>query len=216
MTSDALEGVLSGGGINGRSFAARAADLGQPERALYRRILQHFIDGALSPLDAPCAGVVAPLIEADLVQTDDGGRLAVAYPFSAQPTRHRVTLDDGRDYRAMCAIDALGVPYMLDEHGEVQAQEPDGQRVVRVKVDPGGEPIWAPAEAVAVAAFSDGCCLAESACPHLNLFGSSDAATQYLDTHALQGSILTIHEAAAAGRWLFGDLLRSLPGTEDR
>lgn len=116
----------------------------------------------------------------------------------------------------MCAIDALGVPYMLDERGEVQAQEPDGQRVVRVRVDPGGEPTWAPVQAVAVAAFGEGCCLAQSACPHLNLVFSSDAATQYLDTHGLQVSILTIREAAAAGRWLFGDLLRSLPGTEDR
>jgi Alkylmercury lyase len=32
----------------------------------------------------------------------------------------------------MCAFDALGIPYMLNEHGEVQAQEPNSRRIVRV------------------------------------------------------------------------------------
>jgi hypothetical protein len=215
MIADSLVGVLSGSGINGRSFTARAADLAQPERALYRTILQHFIEGAPSPLGAPCASAVAPLIEADLIQTDSGGRLTVAYPFSAQPTRHRVTLHDGRSYHAMCAIDAIGIPYMLDERGEVQAQEPDGQRIVRVTIDPDGGRTWTPAQAVAVAALGDGCCLAESACPHINLFASPDAARRYLDTHALKGSVLSITDAAKAGRWLFGDLLHSLVDGHD-
>lgn len=211
-----LESVLSGGSINGQSIAVRAAGLPRPERALYRSILEGFIEGVPSPLDSTPGDAVAPLIEADLIQTDGDGRLTVAYPFSAQPTRHRVTLNDGRDYYAMCAIDALGIPYMLDERGEVQAQEPETHGIVRVTVDPDGDPTWTPAQAVAVAAFGDGCCLAQSACPHINLFASPDAATQYLDTHALQGTVLSITDAATAGRWLFGDLLHSLASIEAR
>jgi hypothetical protein len=45
---------------------------------------------------------------------------------------------------------------------------------------------------------------------HINLFASPAAATRYLDAHALQGSILSIGDAATAGRWLFGDVLLSL------
>jgi Alkylmercury lyase len=216
MTADALVGVLSESAINGRSFATRASDLAQPERASYLRILQHFIEGAPSPLRAPCASAVAALIQADLVRVDGGGRVAVAYPFSAQPTRHRVTLRDGRSYHAMCAIDALGIPYMLDHRGEVQAHEPDAHLIVHVTIDPDGQPTWTPAQAVALAAFSEGCCLAESACPHINLFTSTDAATRYRDTHELQGSVLSITDAAKAGRWLFGDLLHSLADAEVR
>lgn len=206
----ALENVLGSGPINGQSFAARATHLTRSERACYRRILRHFIAGGPSPLDSRPAEEVARLIEADLLQTDDDGRLTVAYPFSAQPTRHRVTLHDGRGYYAMCAIDALAIPHMLGQRGEVQAREPDGQRIVRVAVDPDGKPTWTPRQAVAVAAFGDGRCLAQSACPHINLFVSAAAASRYLDAHALQGNILSIADATTAGRWLFGDLLHSL------
>jgi len=73
-----------------------------------------------------------------------------------------------------------------------------------------GEPTWTPRKAIAVAAFGDGRCLAQSAWPHINLFASPAAATRYLDAHALHGSILSIADAATAGRWLFGDLLHSL------
>src|SRR5262245_61413182 len=37
-----------------------------------------------------------------------------AYPFSAVPTSHRVELGTQRSVYAMCAIDALGMPFMLD------------------------------------------------------------------------------------------------------
>jgi hypothetical protein len=214
MTAE-LEKVLSDGPINGQSFAARAGNLARAERTVYRRVLVSLIEGG-SPALGALPDAAARLIEADLVQADGNGRLTVAYPFSAQPTRHRVILHDGRGYHAMCAIDALGIPYMLDERGEVQAQEPDARRIVSVTIDPDGEPTWTPTQAVAVAAFADGCCLAESACPHINLFASSDAARRYLDAHTLQGSILSIIEAATAGRWLFGDLLGSLATAKAR
>ncbi len=99
---------------------------------------------------------------------------------------------------------------MLDERGEVRAQEPDSQQSVRVTVVPGGELTWSPAQAVAVTAFVEGCSLAQSACPHINLFASPAAAARHLDAHALQGSVLSITDATTAGRWLFGDLLHSL------
>lgn len=208
----ALESVLSDAPINGRSFAARTAGLTRSERGCYRRILGHFVAGGASPLNSPPAEEVARLIDADLLQADDDGRVTVAYPFSARPTRHRVTLHDGRGYYAMCAIDALGIPYMLDAPGEVQSHEPDAEQIVQVAVDPEGEPTWTPAQAVAVAAFGDGRCLAQSACPHINLFASPAAATRYLDAHALHGSILSIADATKAGRWLFGDLLTTPSG----
>jgi len=138
------------------------------------------------------------------------------YPFSARPTRHRVTPADGRGYYAMCAIDALGIPYMLGEAGEVQTQPPESQPTVRVTNDVDGHAAWTPVNAVAVAAFGDGRSLAQTACPHINLFASPRAAARYLDTHRVQGNILSITQAAEAGRWLFGDLLSSLPPTQTR
>jgi hypothetical protein len=199
-----------------RPFAIRAASLARSERASYLRILQHAIEGAQNPLEGLPAAQLASLIEADLIQTDRDDRLTVAYPFSAQPTRHRVTLDGGRSFHAMCAIDALGIPYMLGARGDLHTREPDARPSVRVSVDPDAEPTWTPAAAVAAVAFGEGCCLAQAACPHINLFASPDAATRYLDTHRLRGSVVSITEAAAAGRSLFGDLLESLAETAAR
>src|SRR5581483_7891505 len=48
------------------------------------------------------------LAREDLVHTDDEGAITVAYPFSAHPRGHEVTLG-GRVVQAMCAIDALGI-----------------------------------------------------------------------------------------------------------
>jgi hypothetical protein len=136
-------------------------------------------------------------------------------PFGGQSFAARaVTLCDGRSYHAMCAIDALGIPYVLREAGEIASREPDGRTRVCVTVDPDREPSWTPTYSVAVAAVGDGCCLAEAACPHINLFCSPDAATRYLAGHALRGSILSITGAATAGRWLFGELLESLDDAE--
>jgi hypothetical protein len=96
-----------------------------------------------------------------------------------------VTLRDGRSYHAMCAIDALGIPYMLDQPGEIQSQEPDGTEMVRVAFDPERGPTWTPAGAVTVAAFGEGCCLAQRACPHINL---SLRTTQRRDTSTVTHS----------------------------
>lgn len=87
---------------------------------------------------SPLSDTAASLVEADLLRIDGDRRVVVAYPFSAQPTRHRVTLHDGRTYYAMCAIDALGIPYMLGQRGDVQAHEPDGPSIVRVNIGPPG------------------------------------------------------------------------------
>lgn len=48
----------------------------------------------------------------DLIHLRDG-RVEVAYPFSAAPTDFTVTLADGRERYACCAIDALGIAAML-------------------------------------------------------------------------------------------------------
>jgi hypothetical protein len=213
MSAKAATGSFDGSTLSAQSFASRAAALPRPERAVYRRVLQSVIEGAERPLYGLTAAEMAPLIAADLIQTGEGGRLSVAYPFSAAPTRHRVTTRAGRIYYAMCAIDALGIPYMLGERAAVASREPGGSRIILLKVDPGSEPTWEPERAVALAAFGEGSCLAQAACPHINLFASAEAASGYLNARPLHGHVLSTPAATAAGRWAFGDLLASLDRT---
>ena len=105
-TSDVIERAIG----PARWAQARIERLSAAERRLYRSVLDAFVAGLPRPDGAEMAG----LVERDLVVLGADGDVTAAYPFSARPTRHRLRLVDGRSYWAMCAIDALGIPYMLD------------------------------------------------------------------------------------------------------
>src|SRR5262249_8376303 len=112
----------------------RSAWLSPAEYALYRAILLAFPERGRAPnaaeleLLAQRYGIDAEetlrrFARQDLVQRDaTTGEIAVAYPFSAVPTIHRIRFEHDTDadsapecpdLYAMCAIDALGVPLML-------------------------------------------------------------------------------------------------------
>jgi hypothetical protein len=198
----------------------RIAGLAGDELDLYARILQRSVAGrppwAAQPETSSARAALTRLAEHDLVQLDAGGRVAVAYPFSAGRTRHHVRLAGGRCYWANCAVDALGIPYLLRERAVVEASEPDGERQVSVGVEPeiGTLRCDPPAATVVVASSGHGCAAA-CACPHINLFGSRRAAERYLAAPGLRGEILDVTDAAAAGRALFGDLRRLLSSPPD-
>ena len=194
----------------------RLAGLGAAERRVYAFILRRFADGEMpAPLDVARLEedglAMRTLVDRDLVGLGPGNEIALAYPFSAQPTRHRVRLADGRGYWAMCAIDALGIPYLVHQAVEINAREPASDRTIRVEIDPDvPRRRWTPAEAVVVAASSGSGCVSGCACPHINLFASKAAAERYLAAPQLRGAILTVSEAADVGQTLFGDLLERL------
>src|SRR5713226_4547728 len=75
-----------------------------------------------------------------------------AYPFSNEPTSHQVQLVDGPQVYAMCAVDALGMPFMLKKdakihsacaqcRGEIQIQIQSGQITQQ---RPKGTVVWFP------------------------------------------------------------------------
>jgi Alkylmercury lyase len=199
---------------------ARLALLGDAERELYRWILCSFADGGrpnaaavresatrlgLEPGDA-----LATLARKDLVHCDAGtGEIVVAYPFSGQPTPHRVRIGGRSEVDAMCAIDALGIPFMLGEPTEIVSRDPLTAEEVRTWVEPGGGVRWEP-EAAAVLAGSDRDEGPVSAvcCAFVNFFASRENAQRYLrETPAVRGDVISIPEAVEAGRTVFGGLL---------
>jgi hypothetical protein len=199
-----------------RWAANRIAGLNPTTRRLYALILYRFTEGGPPKRDALSdlgfdAAALSELVDRDLVQLGADAEIAVAYPFSASPTRHRVFTEDGRAYWAMCAIDALGMPYLLHQAAEIRAQGPDSDRAVTVAIDPKTQAVRAdPADAaVVVARVGDGCA-ACCACPYIILFDSTAAAERYLVTSELGGTIFDIPGATAAGRRAFGDLLDRL------
>jgi hypothetical protein len=143
---------------NDRWAANRIAGLAPASRRLYALILYRFTEGAPPDRDELSdlgfgGEALSELVEHDLVQLDPDGEVAVAYPFSASPTRHRVLTDDGRAYWAMCAIDALGIPYLLHQAAEVRAQEPGSYRAITDAIVPAAVTVRAePADAAVVVA----------------------------------------------------------------
>jgi Alkylmercury lyase len=147
-----------------RWAADRIAGLAPAARRLYALILYRFTEGGppdrdeLSDLGFS-ADALPELVERDLAQLGPDAQIVVAYPFSASPTRHRVLTEDGRAYWAMCAIDALGMPFLLHQAAEIRAREPGGDRAIKIAIDPDAQTVRAdPADAaVAVARAGDGC-----------------------------------------------------------
>jgi hypothetical protein len=199
--------------------AHRLAALSARERSLYASILRRFAAGPpgqcddTGPVPDDRADALAGLVERDLVGVDPDGAVVVAYPFSARATRHRVDTHDGRRLWAMCAIDAFAIPYLLGRSAAIHAREPGTDRPVTVTMDPGSETLRShPADATVAAARAGGGGVAECVCPHINLFASRRTAERYLDVAGRRGTVLSIPDAAAAARAIFG-ALSDLPVT---
>src|SRR5882757_6302815 len=172
----------------GRATASKrtaAAHLSPPARHVHRAILTEFARNGQAPTQADLAdahgidlaGTLAELTAADLIVIDDEGDLRGAYPFSATPTPHRVTIADGPTVHAMCAIDALGISAMLGRQVTITSDEPGTGHIVIVHVD-GDQADWTPSTTVVVAATTDDCCVpsAQRTCPHINFFTTPTAA----------------------------------------
>ncbi|MFW2369032.1 MAG: organomercurial lyase [Desulforhopalus sp.] len=69
----------------------------------------------LEALEIDVHETIKNLTDKGLIVTQDGGMISGLYPFSAVPTRHKVQLNDGRTFFAMCAIDSLGIAHEMEE-----------------------------------------------------------------------------------------------------
>lgn len=200
-----------------RGARRRATPADPAARAVHRAILHTFAAIGRPPAVAdlePVAGrgdattVLRQLHEADVIRLDTAGDIRVAYPFSATPTRHRVHLATGADVYAMCAIDALGMPAMLDVDATITTCDPATGETVTVTVA-NGQSIWEPPTAVAyVGTTSHDGPSADTCCDHLNLFTDPANVTRWTAEHpAVDGEVLTGMEAERLGRQIFGGLL---------
>jgi hypothetical protein len=199
--------------------SARHARLSEPERDLYFWILRRFAtSGRPSSAETRAAAerlglaadpALATLAREDLVHRGSDGEIAVAYPFSGRPTAHRVRLSGRHEVGAMCAIDALGIAPMFGKAIEIESRDPMSGDAIHARVAPDAPLEWTPESAVVVAGAirsqGDASC---GCCPVLNFFASAATAERWLAEHPeARGTSISMREAAAAGRAVFGDVL---------
>lgn len=203
------------------TWRARALPRNPVERRVHRAILRGFATTGRAPepaeLDPLTSGtghttveVLAALRDLDAIQLTPAGRVAVAYPFSATPTRHRVRLPDGIEMYAMCAVDALGMSAMLGQDVRIDSADAATGEPVAVTMT-AGRTGWEPETAVVFIGASAGdgpsadCC-----CDYLNFFTDHASATTWAAAHPqIPGQILTQSAAEDLGRQLFQPLLTS-------
>ncbi|MGH3065597.1 MAG: alkylmercury lyase family protein, partial [Gaiellaceae bacterium] len=198
------------------------ARLSDSERELYVWILRRFATHGrpsgtetreeAARLGAELEDALATLAREDLVHRGPDGEIAVAYPFSGVRTAHRVRFPGGHEAYAMCAIDALGIAPMLEQTIETRSRDPLTGAAFQAKVAPDGTATWEPETAVVVAGAldrqGDSCC---GCCPVLNFFVSDDSAQRWLSEHPhVSGQVITIDDAVASGRAVFGDVFQEV------
>jgi hypothetical protein len=198
------------------------AKLSELEERARRYILWHFGDTGEAPelaelrqeLQLPSeeetSAILARLHGADLIVYDaDMTGITAAYPFSSEPTGHRVEIGD-RTLHALCAIDALGIPFMLDAPGVIRSECFWCHAPIGVHVEGGVLTAHWPASVVAWYPEKDSCgCTATSRCILINFFCSEDHLAAWRDgSPSEQGTVLSLDEAVEAGRMIFENLLR--------
>lgn len=98
--------------------------LTDPERRLRMKLMEQILrstgpvnEADISQLDMqPETGtIIQSLINKRVIVKDSVGDITFVYPVSALPTSHKVRLQDGRTFHAMCAIDALGAAFTFEQ-----------------------------------------------------------------------------------------------------
>ncbi|MFE5715156.1 alkylmercury lyase family protein [Streptomyces sp. NPDC056501] len=203
----------------GRAGRGRRAPAERGLRAVQQTVLRHFATTGAAPSASDLEGVaaeagrtvddvLAELDAEDFLALDAEGRVRAAYPFSAVETPHHVRLGNGVEAWSMCAIDALGIAAMLDQHVQVTSSDPVSGHPVTVGFT-GGTARWEPAGAVVFVGRRPGRGpAADVCCDALNFFTDRSTAETWARRHPdVPGRITSQAEAVAIATETFGALL---------
>lgn len=165
--------------------------------------------GLSSPEEAD--SLVAELERRGSVHRNPGDReITHAYPFSNEPTPHRVQLAHGPRVYAMCAVDALRMPFMLRRDAEILSACAQCGGEIQIHIQSGQITQRSPMDMVVwLLAMKEKCIAATDLCPAVNFFCSPEHLQQWSAAHPGQnGHLLTLAQALEGGRKTFEPLLQ--------
>jgi hypothetical protein len=208
-----IEQMLAGVGLPTTSFGERLAWLAEVPRQLHQALLIALLGaGTSSDLSSLLATFgAAPdvtasleqLTAANLIAVDENGCITGVFPFSARPTRHIVQIEGGRTVYAMCAVDALAIPAILDCGVTLRSTDPLTGASITVKMN-GGDLSWEPSSAVVVLGRAGHGPIAVACCAHIDFYADEASAGQALTS--VNGIVLTVPAARDMGNAVFTDL----------
>jgi hypothetical protein len=103
------------------------------------------------------------------------------YPFSLKPTQHRIILEDGTELFAMCAVDALGVPMMLNRNVKIVSRCEECWQEMTFEIKNGKIARMSHSNATICSPKTQVYPAAETTCPQVNFFCSRKHASEWLE-----------------------------------
>lgn len=206
-----------GESVKGR---ASAAELDPLEDELRKFILRGFAEMGKAPslrelvdttgLPTEFVGRTVEKLERADILTRKNGEIVSAYPFSTLKTRHRVVFTGGRWVYALCATDALGIPFMLNEPITILSRCPWCEGEMEIAVKDGRIASRRPEGILEFASERERCgCTAETCCPYINFFCSGEHLKNWREYNSefARGEIYSLEDALRHGEMIFKDLL---------
>lgn len=145
----------------------------------------------------------------DILVVDGNGEIAAAYPYSSNPTVHRVQVEDKRVF-ANCAVDALGIPFMVRRDAAVESECAYCDRPIKVVIQ-GARLVFSEPAAIHVWLVESeecDCAHLNSTCPHINFFCSTQHLNKWSKANSNQkGWSLNLEEATQAAKTIFEKFL---------
>lgn len=116
----------------------------------------------------------------DLILRKKGTQEIVSiYPFSLEPTEHRIILEDGTRLFAMCAVDALGMPMMFNRNVKIVSRCKECQQEMVFEIKNGKIAYMSHQDATICSLKTQVYPAAETTCPLVNFFCSKKHADEW-------------------------------------
>ncbi len=80
--------------------------------------------------------IKASMEKEHIFQLSEKEGICYLYPYSAYPTDYKVTLEDGRTFYAMCAIDSMGSAVTFQQPVEIHSKCKDTNEAIYLRVTP--------------------------------------------------------------------------------
>jgi mercuric reductase len=195
-----------------------------------RRLHRTLIDGVLVTGNVPALSALASQLEtsleaiqeglqdlgaADYLALDVGGQVTCLYPLSVTPTPHAVIVNGAQRF-AMCAIDALGMPAMLDRELDIEGSCAVCNTTIAMQVRPSTIVAVAPPTTMVVARRDESEPAFAACCPFTVFVCGQEHADQFM--RRIAGTrALSLLDALQHAEAIFGSLLaEEIPASRPR
>jgi hypothetical protein len=155
--------------------------------------------------------ILNKLHEMDVIRFDEDMKtIIVAYPFSGLKTPHLVEIkkEGYKEVYSMCAIDALGISFMVGCDISINSRCYHCKDVIRIEIENNTITSLSPIDIVVWFDIDYSCCAASSMCKNTNFFSSKQHFAKWRKSEPKRnGYLLKIEEAFCLGRLFFENRL---------